>query len=118
MIEDITPSEFVRRRDSGELWALLDVREAWEIDIARIEQTTDIPMAEIPARLAELDASQAVAVLCHAGGRRRSQTTWRRPDLIASPILWAVSTRGLRTSMIRYPAIDFPPGHHLADIVI
>ncbi len=69
MIEDITPGEFVRRRDSGELWALLDVREAWEIEIARIHQTIDIPMAEIPARIAELDASQAVAVLCHSGGR-------------------------------------------------
>ncbi len=69
MIEDITPSEFVRRLDSGELWALLDVREAWEIDIARIDQTINIPMAEIPARIAELDASQAVAVLCHSGGR-------------------------------------------------
>ena len=69
MIEDITPGEFVRRRDSGELWALLDVREAWEINIARIDQTIHIPMAEIPARIAELDASQAVAVLCHSGGR-------------------------------------------------
>ncbi len=69
MIEDITPSEVVRRLDSGELWALLDVREAWEIDIARIDQTINIPMAEIPARIAELDASQAVAVLCHSGGR-------------------------------------------------
>ena len=69
MIEDITPSEFVRRRNSGELWALLDVREAWEIEIARIHQTIDIPMAEIPVRIAELDASQAIAVLCHSGGR-------------------------------------------------
>ena len=65
----MTPSEFVRRLESGELWTLLDVREAWEIDIARIEQTTDIPMAEIPTRLAELDASQPIAVLCHSGGR-------------------------------------------------
>ncbi len=69
MIEDITPSEFVRRLDCGERWALLDVREAWEIDIARIDQMIDIPMAEIPARIAEPDASQAVAVLCHSGGR-------------------------------------------------
>jgi rhodanese-related sulfurtransferase len=69
MIEDITPGEFVRRRNSGELWALLDVREVWEIEIARIRQTIDIPMAEIPARIAELDASQAIAVLCHSGGR-------------------------------------------------
>ena len=69
MIEDITPGEFVRRRDSGELWTLLDVREVWEIEIARIHRTIDIPMADIPARIAELDASQAVAVLCHSGGR-------------------------------------------------
>ncbi len=69
MIEDMTPCEFIRRRDSGELWALLDVREAWEIVIARIDQTIDIPMAEIPARVAELDASQPVAVFCHSGGR-------------------------------------------------
>ena len=69
MIEDITPAEFVGRRDSGELWQLLDVREAWEIDIASIEQTIDIPMAELPARVAELDASQSVAVVCHSGGR-------------------------------------------------
>ena len=65
----MTPSEFVRRRESGELWTLLDVREAWEIDIARIEETTNIPMAEIPTRLTELDASQPVPVFCHSGGR-------------------------------------------------
>ncbi len=69
MIEDITPGEFVRRRDSGELWTLLDVREAWEIEIARIHRTIDIPMAEIPARIAELDDSQGIAVVCHSGGR-------------------------------------------------
>jgi rhodanese-related sulfurtransferase len=69
MIEDLTPSEFLRRCDSGELWQLLDVREAWEIEIASIEQTIDIPMAEIPSRVAELDASLPVAVVCHSGGR-------------------------------------------------
>ena len=69
MIEDMTPSEFIRRQDSGELWTLLDVREAWEINIARIDQTINIPMAEIPARVAELNACKAVAVLCHSGGR-------------------------------------------------
>ncbi len=69
MIEDITPSEFNHRRESGELWTLLDVREAWEIGIARIDQTIDIPMAEVPARVAELDARQSIAIICHSGGR-------------------------------------------------
>ncbi len=69
MIEDITPSEFNQRRESGELWTLLDVREAWEIGIARIDKTIDIPMGEVPARFAELDARQAIAIICHSGGR-------------------------------------------------
>lgn len=69
MIEDIAPAEFVRRCDKGELWALLDVREAWEVDTARIDSALNIPMAEIPSRLEELDASRPVAVLCHSGGR-------------------------------------------------
>jgi rhodanese-related sulfurtransferase len=69
VVEDIAPEEFVRRRESGELWQLLDVREAWEIETASIDDTINIPMAEIPTRVAELDASQAIAVLCHSGGR-------------------------------------------------
>ena len=69
MIQDIAPEEFDRRRRSGELWQLVDVREAWEIDVARIEGSIDIPMNEIPARYGELDQSAPVAVLCHSGGR-------------------------------------------------
>jgi rhodanese-related sulfurtransferase len=69
MIEDITPSEFNLRCNSGEFWQLLDVREAWEIDIARVESSIDIPMNEIPARYVELDASLPIAILCHSGSR-------------------------------------------------
>ncbi len=69
MIEHLTPAEFLRRRASGELWQLLDVREPWEIGIARLEGTIDIPLGELPSRLEELDSSQPVAVICHVGGR-------------------------------------------------
>lgn len=69
MIEDLTPAEFVRRQAAGELWQLLDVREPWEIGIAGLEETIDIPLAELPSRLAELDPARPVAVICHSGGR-------------------------------------------------
>jgi rhodanese-related sulfurtransferase len=69
MIEDITPSEFNLRCNAGEFWQLLDVREAWEIDIAQVKSSIDIPMNKIPARYVELDASLPIAVLCHSGGR-------------------------------------------------
>jgi adenylyltransferase/sulfurtransferase len=69
MIEDITPSEFNLRCNAGECWQLLDVRETWEINIARVESSIDIPMNEIPTRYVELDTSLPIAVLCHSGGR-------------------------------------------------
>ena len=69
MIDDMPPAEFVRRQDAGEPWQLLDVREPWEIDIARIDGSIYIPMNQVPDRHHELDASMPVAVLCHSGGR-------------------------------------------------
>jgi rhodanese-related sulfurtransferase len=48
---------------------LLDVREPWEWDTARIEGAKLIPMREVPARVAELDRGQEVVAICHHGGR-------------------------------------------------
>ena len=48
---------------------LLDVREPWEWETARIEGSQHIPMREVPARLAELDPDREVVAVCHHGGR-------------------------------------------------
>ncbi len=58
---------------------LLDVREQWEFDTARIEGAKLIPMGEIPGRAhQELDEDQPIAVLCHHGARSLSVTVWLR----------------------------------------
>jgi rhodanese-related sulfurtransferase len=48
---------------------LLDVREPWEWQTARIDGAQLIPMREVPARLQELDSARAVVAICHHGGR-------------------------------------------------
>lgn len=48
---------------------LLDVREPWEFEKARIEPATLIPMRELPARLGEIDRDREVVAICHHGGR-------------------------------------------------
>jgi rhodanese-related sulfurtransferase len=48
---------------------LLDVREPWEWQTARIEGAQHIPMREIPARAGELDKGREVVAICHHGGR-------------------------------------------------
>jgi rhodanese-related sulfurtransferase len=52
---------------------VLDVREPVELQIAPVKSDgftlIAIPMGEIPSRLAELDAGQPIACLCHHGVR-------------------------------------------------
>ena len=52
---------------------LLDVREPWEVQLARIElpgiAALHIPMNDIPQRLDEIDALQPVVCICHHGVR-------------------------------------------------
>ena len=48
---------------------LLDVREPWEYEKARIEGATLIPMREIPGRIAEVDEDSVIVAICHHGGR-------------------------------------------------
>ncbi len=52
---------------------LLDVRQAWEVQLARIElpgaALLHIPMDDIPQRLEEINTAQPVVCICHHGVR-------------------------------------------------
>jgi len=48
---------------------LLDVREPWEFEKARIGGARLVPMREIPGRLGEIDPDKEVVAICHHGGR-------------------------------------------------
>lgn len=69
MIGEITVEELKARRDRGDAPLVIDVREPWEIALARLPDTVAIPMNEIPTRIAELDAARETIVMCHVGGR-------------------------------------------------
>lgn len=68
-IPEITPAEFVARRERGDQMTLLDVREPWELDVARVPGIVHIPMGEVSARLDELNRENEVVVLCRSGRR-------------------------------------------------
>jgi rhodanese-related sulfurtransferase len=68
-VPEISPQEFIARRERGDDLTLLDVREAWELAIAKVPGIVHIPMGEVPARLAELDTGKEVVVLCRSGRR-------------------------------------------------
>src|ERR1700751_1723163 len=53
-IPEIPPHEIKRKMDAGEPFVLIDVREPFEYEIARIDGSKLIPLGEITARLNEL----------------------------------------------------------------
>jgi rhodanese-related sulfurtransferase len=57
------------RIDRGDCPLILDVREREEVELARFPRAMHIPMAEIPARLSELDPQRELVVVCHHGVR-------------------------------------------------
>ncbi len=67
--QSITPSELKERLDAGDRPELLDVREPWEFELARIEGSRLIPMGELSGRVGEFDPAAETVVICHHGNR-------------------------------------------------
>jgi rhodanese-related sulfurtransferase len=68
-IPEIRPAALKVLLDSAQPPLVLDVRENWEREAARLPGTVDIPMMEIPQRLAELPRDRDIVVMCHGGVR-------------------------------------------------
>lgn len=65
----ITAEELKDRLEAGERPVLLDVREPWEFETARIEGSRLVPMGRLEERLDELDPGAETVVICHHGTR-------------------------------------------------
>lgn len=60
-------------------FVLLDVREPWEQEEARIEGSVLMPMGDVPSRAhQELDPESHIVAVCHHGVRSMSVTAWLR----------------------------------------
>jgi len=72
MVREVSPADFVATLAGRPGTLLIDVRETWELRIAWLPDAVHVPMAEIPARLGELDRARDIVVLCRSGGRSLS----------------------------------------------
>ena len=68
-IGEIEPEELKQRLERGDRLMILDVREPEEIALASFPQAKNIPMGDIPSRLAELDPEAEWVIVCHHGIR-------------------------------------------------
>lgn len=76
---EITAQAFLEQRNQPSPPLLLDVREPWEYNTARLPDSLLMPMGEVASRAhQELDPDQPIVVLCHHGARSLSVTMWLR----------------------------------------
>ena len=68
-IPAMSAHELKRKMDAREAFQLIDVRELFEYEIARIDGSKLIPLGEIVERTDELQREQTIVVHCHSGGR-------------------------------------------------
>ena len=68
-MQTITPEGLKLKLDAGESPMLLDVREAWEFEIAHIEGSTNISMSNVQQILDALKIEDEIVVICHHGIR-------------------------------------------------
>jgi len=77
-IPEITPSELAARLKRGDDIDLIDVREPYELDIARIPNVHLIPLGTLPQALPTLDQSRETVVICRTGARSGRAVTQLR----------------------------------------
>ena len=70
----ITPQELKSRLDQKDPVVLLDVREQWEYDLAKIDGSVLIPLAALPHSLSRLDRNAEIIATCHHGMRSADAT--------------------------------------------
>jgi rhodanese-related sulfurtransferase len=85
-LPEMSPAELHQRLQSDTPPLVLDVREPWELALARLPMTVHIPMGQVPDRLDELDRDAEIVVMCHHGVRSRQVGAFLRQSGFARVI--------------------------------
>jgi len=77
-MDDLTiePREVAEMMKQKEDFFLLDCREPWEHEVARIGGATLIPMRQIPGGVDRIPQEKNIVVYCHGGTRSLNVASW------------------------------------------
>ena len=80
MSVEITARELAQEIENGKTIRLLDVRQPWENALAKLPESTLIPLGELPARAAEVavETEGLLVVYCHHGVRSLTAAAFLR----------------------------------------
>lgn len=75
---EIDPREVKLMLDQNEELLFVDVREAWEHQLCKIEGSRLIPLGQLASNLSAFEAAEDVIVFCHSGRRSLDAAAWLR----------------------------------------
>ena len=78
-IKEIDVTELKKRFENNFFFTLLDVRDPYEIEFAKIEPYVHIPMGMLPVRHEEMDKGTPIVVMCHTGVRSAQVCQYLEP---------------------------------------
>ena len=78
-IKEIDVTELKKRVENNFSFTLLDVRELYELEFAKIEPYVHIPMGMLPVRHEEMDKGRPIVVMCHTGVRSAQVCQYLEP---------------------------------------
>jgi rhodanese-related sulfurtransferase len=86
MPREISVTELAQKFAKGEPLLLVDIREDWERETARIKGDVYIPMQTVPQRLADFVAPDdgEIVIYCHGGVRSMMVATFLEQNGIAN----------------------------------
>jgi rhodanese-related sulfurtransferase len=82
--QEIDVAELAQMRRDGTPHAVLDIREAWEVEVCVIPASLWIPMQQIPRQLGKLPHEDPLIVICHHGVRSAMVTDFLRQNGFAN----------------------------------
>jgi len=68
-VPSVTVEELKSKLDGHAKFRFIDVREPYELNICGLPAATLIPMAQLPARMSELDSAEDTILICKNGAR-------------------------------------------------
>jgi rhodanese-related sulfurtransferase len=75
---EIDAAELAGLRSGPQAYALLDVREPWELAICGFPEALHVPLGELAGRETELPRDRPLVVFCHSGHRSLLATQYLR----------------------------------------
>lgn len=75
-IKQIDARQLQAMRQAGGPLTVVDVREAWEWDLCRIEPSKHIPLGQLSQCWESLPTNHPIVIVCHRGMRSAEAVAW------------------------------------------